>query len=82
MEKLSKILLTALIVCLLIIGGYVGYLGYVNHKITQLDSRCKESLCKVGIGNVTDYHYSPLTGICHCFNGNEVEMYFELPLEI
>lgn len=82
MEKLSKVLLVALIVCLLIIGGYVGYLVHVNNKIKRLDFRCEESLCKVGVGNVTDYHYSPLTGICHCFNGKEVERYYELPLKL
>jgi hypothetical protein len=82
MEKLSKILLITLLICLIIIGSYIGYLGYVGYKIEQLDSKCKINLCKVGERNVTGYHYSPFTGICHCFNGKEVENYFELPLKI
>lgn len=81
MEKLSKILLVALIICLVIIVGYAGYLGSINYKINMLDNQCEQNICKVGIGNVTSYHYSPLTGICHCFNGNEVEKYYELPYE-
>lgn len=82
MEKLSKILLVALIICLLIIGGYVGYLGYVQHRINVYDAKCEEVLCNVGHGNVTSHHYSPFTNICHCFNGNEVERWHELIFKV
>jgi hypothetical protein len=78
MEKLSKILLACLIICLIIIGVYFGYLFSLQKKIEKADSYCKESICKVGVENITAYHYSPQYLGCHCFTGNEIASYHEL----
>jgi hypothetical protein len=78
MEKLSKILLVCLIICLIIIGGYFVHLFNIQQKIEKTDNHCKESICKVGTEDITGYHYSPQYLICHCFTGNQVASYQEL----
>lgn len=80
METLSKVLIVSLVICLVVIGFYGGFTFYINHLISSADDKCKMDLCNVGVGEIDDYHYSPYTGICHCFKGREVESYYELPI--
>jgi len=71
MEKLSKILLVCLIICLVIIGGYFAYMFRTGYKIQQTEIKCM-NFCRSGEEPRFEHVYTIQGKRCLCYDNKEL----------